>query len=53
MNIFIGLVAVIGLAVILWKVWIEGIREKKAEHYLALLLLVIIALALLLDPILG
>ena len=34
MNTVIGLIAVIGLAVILWKVWVQGVSEKKAEYYL-------------------
>ena len=53
MNTIIGLVAVIGLAVVFWKVRIVGVSKKKAEGYVALLLLAIIALALALDPILG
>ena len=53
MDTIIGLVAAIGLAVMMWKVWFVDAREKRLEQYATVILLVILVLALLNDPIIG
>ena len=53
MDTIIGLIAAIGLAAMMWKVWFVDAREKRLEQYVTVILLVILVLALLNDPIIG